>query len=40
MIMADSNRSSTPSMGWFDVLKGVEEQEHLSQFLTWMQEVK
>ena len=39
IIMADST-PSTPSMGWFDMLKGVEEQEQLSQFLTWMQEVK
>ena len=36
IVMADAT-PSTPSMGWFDMIKGANEQEHLSQFLTWMQ---
>ena len=36
LVMADSNVPSTPSMGWVDMLKGVEDQEQLVQFLTWL----
>ena len=36
LVMADSNVPSTPSMGWFDMLKGAEDQEQLVQFLTWL----
>ena len=33
MIMADSNRSSTPSMGWFDMLKDVTPSDKFSIWL-------
>ena len=36
-VISPNSAPSTPSMGWFDMLKGAEDQEHLSQFLTWMQ---
>ena len=36
MIQASSNVPSTPSMGWFDMLKGIEDQEQLTEFLTWL----
>ena len=36
-LISAGNTPSTPSMGWFDMLKGAEDQEHLSQFLTWME---